>query len=110
MPEPTTPEPALPEPTTPDPALPEPTTPEPALPDSTTPEPNGHAADAPLLTSVVDGVGHVVLNRPRALNCLTQSMVDALLATIAWSALGSVSHIFLENTSTSGASECSVWL
>lgn len=83
MPEPTTPEPALPEPTTPDPALPEPTTPEPALPDSTTPEPNGHAADAPLLTSVVDGVGHVVLNRPRALNCLTQSMVDALLATIA---------------------------
>lgn len=73
----------MPEPTTPEPALPEPTTPEPALPESTTPEPNGHAADAPLLTSVVDGVGHVVLNRPRALNCLTQSMVDALLATIA---------------------------
>ncbi|HSN12937.1 MAG TPA: enoyl-CoA hydratase/isomerase family protein, partial [Propionibacteriaceae bacterium] len=56
-----------------------------------------------VLVEVAEGVGHVVLNRPRAINALTPSMVDALAETLhGWAADDRVQSVLLTGAGERG--------
>ena len=58
---------------------------------------------AEVLADVVDGVGHVVLNRPRAINALTPTMIEALLVQLsAWAVNDGVDRVLLTGAGERG--------
>lgn len=59
--------------------------------------------DDEVLFSVTGTVGHIVLNRPRAINALTQGMVSAIIARLeAWAADDSVRSVVLTGAGERG--------
>lgn len=59
--------------------------------------------DAEVLFSVRGSAGHIVLNRPRAINALTQGMVTAIAAQLdAWAADDSVAEVLLTGAGERG--------
>ncbi|WP_433548850.1 enoyl-CoA hydratase/isomerase family protein [Streptomyces sp. CA-294286] len=62
-----------------------------------------HPADAPVLVHVEGRAGHLVLNRPRALNALTHPMVRALDAALAaWESDPAVETVVLSGAGERG--------
>lgn len=60
-------------------------------------------SDAELLTRVRDGVGHLTLNRPRAINALTVAMMRAMRETLAaWEADPRVTSVELSGAGERG--------
>jgi enoyl-CoA hydratase len=58
---------------------------------------------AEVLAGVVDGVGHIILNRPRAINALTSTMIDALLVQLsAWAVDDRVDRVLLTGAGERG--------
>ena len=56
-----------------------------------------------VLTSVEGGLGHIVLNRPRAINALTPAMIDALAVTLSdWAADPRVEKVMLTGAGDRG--------
>ena len=56
-----------------------------------------------VLVDVVDGVGRLVLNRPRAINALTPAMIDTLAATLdAWAEDDRVESVLLTGAGDRG--------
>ena len=58
---------------------------------------------AEVLSDVEDGVGHIVLNRPRAINALTPAMIDALAAQLsAWAFDDRIERVLLTGAGERG--------
>jgi enoyl-CoA hydratase len=62
-----------------------------------------HAAEAPVLARRVRSVGHLTLNRPRALNALSYGMIGDLAAALdAWRREGEVDVVVLDGAGDRG--------
>ncbi|WP_419818043.1 3-hydroxyisobutyryl-CoA hydrolase [Glaciibacter flavus] len=59
--------------------------------------------DAEILTNVADGVGHITLNRPRAINALTYGMITLITETLQeWRSHSEVSLVVLDGAGDRG--------